>query len=208
MRALVAVASQHGATREIADMIGATIAGRGIETDICEIEDAPALAGYDAFVVGSAVYMGGWVKSARAFVEAHADELATRPTWLFSSGPVGDPPKPDSETAVKVEDLVAAVHAREHRLFSGRLEMRPARPRPAHRGARGACRRGRLPRLGRDRGVGDGDRRRDRTRHGRAHPMAADPARGAENPSVQIGVRPDARRPAGVDDRARSITAR
>jgi menaquinone-dependent protoporphyrinogen oxidase len=123
MRALVAVASQHGATREIADMIGATIAGRGIETDICEVEDAPALAGYDAFVVGSAVYMGGWVKSARAFVEAHADELATRPTWLFSSGPVGDPPKPDSETAVKIADLVAAVHAREHRLFSGRLEM-------------------------------------------------------------------------------------
>jgi menaquinone-dependent protoporphyrinogen oxidase len=123
MRALVAVASQHGATREIADMIGATIAGRGIETDICEIEDVPALAGYDAYVVGSAVYMGGWIKSARAFVEQHADELAARPTWLFSSGPVGDPPGPDSGAAVKIDDLAAAAHAREHRVFSGRLEM-------------------------------------------------------------------------------------
>jgi menaquinone-dependent protoporphyrinogen oxidase len=123
MKALVAVASQHGATREIADMIGATLAGRGIETDICEVDDAPSLDAYDAFVVGSAVYMGGWIKSARAFVERHADELAARPTWLFSSGPVGDPPKPESEAAVNVSDLVAAAHAREHRLFSGRLEM-------------------------------------------------------------------------------------
>src|SRR6476646_4104982 len=105
MRALVVVASQHGATREIADMIGATIAGRGIETDICEVDAVPVLAGYDAFVIGSAVYMGCWIKSARAFVEGHADELAARPTWMFSSGPVGDPPKPDAETAVKVSDL-------------------------------------------------------------------------------------------------------
>ncbi len=123
MRVLVAVASQHGATREIADMIGATIAGRGIKTDICEVEDVATLEGYDAFVVGSAVYMGGWIKSARAFVLQHAEELAARPTWLFSSGPVGDPPRPDSGTAVKIDDLVASVHAREHRVFSGRLEM-------------------------------------------------------------------------------------
>jgi menaquinone-dependent protoporphyrinogen oxidase len=67
--------------------------------------------------------MGGWIKAARTFVERHADELAARPTWLFSSGPVGDPPKPESEAAVNVSALVAAVHAREHRLFSGRLEM-------------------------------------------------------------------------------------
>ncbi len=123
MQALVVVASQHGATREIADMIGATLAGRGIETDICEADDVPALAGYDAFVVGSAVYMGAWIKSARAFVERHADELAARPTWFYSSGPVGDPPKPDTETAVDVSDLVAVARAREHRVFSGRLEM-------------------------------------------------------------------------------------
>jgi menaquinone-dependent protoporphyrinogen oxidase len=123
MRALVVVASQHGATREIADMIGATMAGRGIETDICEVDDVPALAGYDAFVIGSAVYMGGWIKSARAFVERHADELSARPTWMFSSGPVGDPPKPDAGTEAKVSDLVAVAHARGHRVFSGRLEM-------------------------------------------------------------------------------------
>ncbi len=63
MNALVASASRHGATREIADLIGATIAERGIATDIREVENALTPDGYDAVVVGSAVYMGDWIKS-------------------------------------------------------------------------------------------------------------------------------------------------
>jgi menaquinone-dependent protoporphyrinogen oxidase len=124
MTALVVSASRHGATREIADMIGATIAARGIATDIRAVEDVAALDGYDAVVVGGAVYMGDWIKPARAFVERHAGELAARPTWMFSSGPIGDPPKPDADSAVKVDDLVTAANARDHRVFAGRLELR------------------------------------------------------------------------------------
>jgi menaquinone-dependent protoporphyrinogen oxidase len=40
--------------------------------------------------------------------------------WLFSSGPVGDPPKPE-EDPVDVADLLAATGAREHRIFAGKL---------------------------------------------------------------------------------------
>ena len=57
-----------------------------------------------------------------AFVEEHASELAAGPTWLFSSGPIGDPPKPDADAAVNVDGLVEASGAREHRLFTGRLD--------------------------------------------------------------------------------------
>ena len=80
MNALVVSASRHGATREIAEMIGATMAARGIATDIREVENVAALDGYDAVVVGSAVYLGDWIKPARAFVGRHAGELAARPT--------------------------------------------------------------------------------------------------------------------------------
>ena len=45
---------------------------------------------------------------------------AGRPVWLFSSGPVGDPPKPE-EDPVDVADLLAATGAREHRVFAGKL---------------------------------------------------------------------------------------
>lgn len=122
MRVLVAVATQHGATREIADLIGATLAERRLDTDIREVEEVSDLSGYDAVVIGSAVYVGNWLKPAREFVEHHDAELAARPTWMFSSGPIGDPPKPDAASAVKVDDLVERVGAREHRLFSGRLD--------------------------------------------------------------------------------------
>jgi menaquinone-dependent protoporphyrinogen oxidase len=40
-------------------------------------------------VLGSAVYVGPWLEAGARFVEEHADELAARPVWLFSSGPAG-----------------------------------------------------------------------------------------------------------------------
>jgi menaquinone-dependent protoporphyrinogen oxidase len=41
--------------------------------------------------------------------------------WLFSSGPVGDPPKPPDE-APEALKLAHRLGARGHRRFSGRLE--------------------------------------------------------------------------------------
>jgi menaquinone-dependent protoporphyrinogen oxidase len=43
--------------------------------------------------------------------------------WLFSSGPVGDPPKPE-EDPVDVAELLAQTNAREHRVFAGKLVRR------------------------------------------------------------------------------------
>lgn len=182
MKVLVAVASQHGATREIADLIGATIAERGMETDIRDVVNVKALDGYDAVVVGSAVYMGGWIKSARAFVEGHAGELAVRPTWMFSSGPIGDPPEPGADTAVKVDDLVKAAGAREHRVFAGRLEM--ARLGLVQRTVAHAVH------------VSEGDFRdwNEIQEWGTSIADALQELDGAGNPRVEIGVRPDARR--------------
>ena len=49
--------------------------------------------------------------------------LAGKPVWLFSSGPVGDPPRPE-EDPVDIADVLAATKAREHRVFAGRLDKR------------------------------------------------------------------------------------
>ncbi len=82
------------------------------------------LVEYEAVVVDSAIYLGQWLKAARSFVDAHAGELAKRPTWLFSSGPVGgDPSRPDQHDAARGGDAPAEiVHAREHKLFAGKLD--------------------------------------------------------------------------------------
>lgn len=126
MTVLVAAASEHGSTHEIAFWLGVELAENGVDVDVRKLEEVPDVARYDAFVLGSAVYLGQWLKTARGFVETHAGELARKPTWLFSSGPiVGDPPPPDDPSAVQaalVERLVETTHAREHKVFAGKLD--------------------------------------------------------------------------------------
>jgi menaquinone-dependent protoporphyrinogen oxidase len=122
MRVVVAAASRHGATAEIAETIGGALSGHGTRADVVDIDDVHGLGDYDAVVLGSAVYMGHWLKPAAAFAATHSAELRARPTWLFSSVPVGDPPRPGESEAVDVTEIVVAAGAREHRLFAGKLD--------------------------------------------------------------------------------------
>jgi menaquinone-dependent protoporphyrinogen oxidase len=121
MKVLVAVASKHGASMEIGQVIEATIRSSGLEVDLKRVDDVPSLSPYDAFVIGSGVYMGHWMRLAREFMEVHTGELQQKPVWLFSSGPIGDPPKP-LENPAEAADMVKRLGARGHRLFPGRIE--------------------------------------------------------------------------------------
>jgi menaquinone-dependent protoporphyrinogen oxidase len=121
MKVLVTAASKHGATAGIAQAIGDVLAARGLEVTVAPVEDVPTVDGYDAVVAGSAVYAGHWLKPAIQFVERHADALMGRPVWLFSSGPVGDPPKPE-EDPVDAAWVVKQTAAYEHRVFAGMLD--------------------------------------------------------------------------------------
>jgi menaquinone-dependent protoporphyrinogen oxidase len=119
---LVAAATKHGATMEIAQAIGQVLDDEGLAAAVEAVEQVASLDAFDAVVLGSAVYMGHWLEPARTFAERHSEELQARSTWLFSSGPIGDPPRPSAEDAVKLDDLMAMTGAREHCLFAGRVE--------------------------------------------------------------------------------------
>lgn len=86
---LVAYASKHGATQGIADRIAEKRVASGHEARAQNVEAVQDLADYDAFVIGSAAYMGSWLKEATEFVRRNEDLLSMRPVWLFSSGPLG-----------------------------------------------------------------------------------------------------------------------
>lgn len=121
MKILVSAASRHGATADIAKAIGEALEGAGHEVVVLPPDAVATLAGYDAVVLGSSIYVGHWMDAAKAFVERLGEELAARPVWLFSSGPIGDPPKPQEDPA-DLADLMAATGAREHRLFAGLVD--------------------------------------------------------------------------------------
>lgn len=121
MRVLVTAATKYGATGEIAQAIGQVLHERGVDTTVLPPDQVEAVDDYDAVVLGSGVYAGHWLKPAKEFVDRNSSALAARPVWLFSSGPIGDPPKPE-EDPVDVAELMQTTKAREHRLFGGKLE--------------------------------------------------------------------------------------
>lgn len=120
MKVLVCAASKYGATSEIAQAVADVLAEKGLEVTVIPPEKADAVEEFNAVVLGSAVYMGQWLKPAREFVERQAAALATRPAWLFSSGPVGDPAKP-ADNPVDVTKILQATGARDHHIFTGKL---------------------------------------------------------------------------------------
>jgi len=118
MRILVTTASKHGATAQIGAAIATHLTSCGHDVDVKDPEAVRDLDGVDVVVLGSAVYVGHWLKSARDLVDRLGPQLADRPVWLFPSGPVGNPPKP-LEDAVDVAGAVATTGAVEHRVFAG-----------------------------------------------------------------------------------------
>ena len=87
---LIAYASKHGATAEIAEKIGQVLREAGLHADVQPAERVGDLSPYAAVVLGSAVYMGRWRKQAVKFIKAYEQALAERPVWLFSSGPTDE----------------------------------------------------------------------------------------------------------------------
>lgn len=129
MKVLVAYASKHGATRGIAERIAAQLSADGLDALAQPVNAVGNLSGYDAFVIGSAAYIGHWQKEATEFVGRNCVLLAERPTWLFSSGPLGTEPTDaqgrDQRVAAEpkeIAELSDAIHPRDHRVFFGALD--------------------------------------------------------------------------------------
>jgi menaquinone-dependent protoporphyrinogen oxidase len=129
---LVAYASKHGSTAEIAQAIADTLGESGLRADCRDVADVKSLDGYDGVVLGSAVYLKRWRGEARHFLRGHGGELEKLPFWVFSSGPVGEPD--DSAKAQawteprKTIEKAEQLGARDHVVFGGRVPADPHGP--------------------------------------------------------------------------------
>ena len=122
MKVIIVVGSKHGSTRSIAEVVGDELRRVGLDVSIVAADaDDISLDGYDAAVIGSAVYAGRWMKDARVFLEANRESLRRMPLWLFSSGPLKDESEQPDELA-GVRAFSDDVHVRDHRVFAGSLD--------------------------------------------------------------------------------------
>jgi menaquinone-dependent protoporphyrinogen oxidase len=130
MTVLIAFASRHEATHEIAQAIAAALVTRGVATDLMRLtrenEDTAYAfdpCDYEAVVLGSAVYGGAWLAPAVRFAHECAPALADRPLWVFSSGPVEHPSaRPLVARPPVLPPPVRRAGPVSHQVFAGRLE--------------------------------------------------------------------------------------
>ena len=122
MRILVTFGSSRGGTEGLAQMVGDSLREQGVTVDVLPPRAVKHLDGYDAVVVGGALYAFRWHRDARGFVRRHLRELRGLPTFFFSSGPLDNSAVERVIPPVKgVEALMLEVGARGHRTFGGRL---------------------------------------------------------------------------------------
>lgn len=127
MTVLVAYASKRGSTAEIAETVAATLRREGLRVCLERCENVRNLDGYDAVVLGSAVYMKRWRGDARDFLKKHRKPLRQKPFWVFSSGPVGDPAEdnPDWSEPPKLVEKTEELGCKGHAVFGGCLPSEP-----------------------------------------------------------------------------------
>jgi menaquinone-dependent protoporphyrinogen oxidase len=138
-KVLVVHASRHGGTRGIAERIGEVLAGEGFQVTVEPASPEAYVEMADAVVIGSGVYAGHWLGEGIDFIERNEFALASRPVWLFSSGPLvgpkivrhpedpladslGPADGPGSGGRKRIQALADAIRARDHRVFDGRWD--------------------------------------------------------------------------------------
>lgn len=122
MKVLVAYGSHLGSTAGMAERIATVLGAAGLDVTLLPAAGADANDGtgvYDAYVIGGGTYGGRWHPDAVAFVRHHAEVMAAKPVWLFSSGPLGSTPASEAREPAEMADLAPLVHARAHAVFAG-----------------------------------------------------------------------------------------
>ncbi len=121
-RVLVAYGTRNGSTAGIAETVGIALQAEGLVVEVRPARLVHHVDGYDAVVLGGALYSRRWHPDALRFARRHAMALRGRPVWLFSSGPLdGSADDHDIPPVPGASEAMDRLAARGHATFGGRL---------------------------------------------------------------------------------------
>ena len=121
MKILLTSSSRHGTTDEVAAVIAEQLRAAGLDVVQARPEDVADGEGYDAFVLGSAVYMTRWTDEAVDFTRRFSGALRSHPVWAFSVGLSGLP-KGKIADPNRIGPVLLSIEPEDHITFSGRFD--------------------------------------------------------------------------------------
>lgn len=83
MNILVAYASAHGSTAQVALKIGQLLGEKGVNAVVANVKDVRSIHEFDGVVLGSAIHNGTVLKEMNAFIRAFASELKSKHIYLW-----------------------------------------------------------------------------------------------------------------------------
>jgi menaquinone-dependent protoporphyrinogen oxidase len=127
-RILIAYASKHGMTAEIADKIGQVLRQAGLQADVLPVKKVKDLKQYSAAVLGSSIYIAMWRKEMVKFLTNNETLLSAMPVWLFSSGPLGTGNPVELSQGWRLpqaqKPLIERIKPRDVALFHGAIDVK------------------------------------------------------------------------------------
>jgi menaquinone-dependent protoporphyrinogen oxidase len=105
---LVAYATKHGTTREVAESIAVTLHQLGLAVEIEEAGRVHDIARYDAVVVGGGLYVGKWHADARHLLKRHRHALVGTRLAVFGMGPDSLDESKVAESRTQLDRALAA----------------------------------------------------------------------------------------------------
>lgn len=83
MKVLVAYASVHGSTAEVAAFIGRTLDVYDLDVTVAHADTVPSITDYDVIIMGSAVHASMWLPSLSQFMFRFEKELVDKTKYLW-----------------------------------------------------------------------------------------------------------------------------
>ena len=105
-RIIVAYASIHGSTQEVAECIAETIREQGVIVDLQPASKVKTLEGYQGVILGSALYIGHMNKHALNFLSRFKNMISNGiPIAIFAGGPLKLEDDPQEIQGMLYQDL-------------------------------------------------------------------------------------------------------
>ena len=124
MKILIAYASAHGSTKEIARFMGRVFSTYNAEITVANVEDIQSVEGYDVFVLGSAIHAGLWLKQMLTFFDRFEYQLAEKPMyfWVTCIRALEDDGRKHALKYYFDYNLLENYRVRQFEVFTGKLD--------------------------------------------------------------------------------------